>query len=86
MKKVVKWKKNEDGKIVSIDGYVRVSKDGDQWKMIDLIDDVKEVHKTQKDALDAGAKQMMISELGQFNVFLEVVEKNGDLIFEHQTV
>jgi len=86
MKKVIKWKKNEDGDLVSLDGFVMVMLIGHQWRMVDMIDDVKGWYPTQKEALDAGARQLMISDLGNFNVFLKPMEERGDLSFDHVIV
>jgi len=86
MKKVINWKKNEDGDLVSLDGFVMVFPHGHKWKMVDVIDDVNGVYTSQEEALDAGAKQMMISDLGNFNVFVKPMQKRGDLSFDHVIV
>ena len=83
MKIAVKWKKKNNGERTSPDGYVIVRKERKGWRMVDQIDQVEGIYSTQTKALDAGAKQRMISEMGSFNVFIKTGEKEGDLVFNH---
>jgi len=79
----VKWKKNENGEITSPDGHVAVSKHSKSWKMVDQIDQLEEEYTSKDEALDAGVKQRMISEMGNFNVFVKVAAEKGELVFIH---
>jgi len=83
MKIDVKWEKNKNGEMTSPDGYVVVSKHSKGWKMVDQIDQLEEEYTSKNKALDAGAKQQMISEMGNFNVFAKVVDGKGELEFTH---
>ena len=47
----VKWKKKNNGEIVSLDGYVIVRKERSGWKMIDQIDQIEGLYSSQIDAL-----------------------------------
>ena len=79
----MKWKKKNNGECNSPDGHVIVRKQADVWEMTDQIDQVEGVYNSQNDALDAGARQRMISEMGSFNVFTKLAEKEGELVFKH---
>ena len=84
MKPTIKWHKNAQGKLSSEDGWITVYRQGDQWVMDDQLEGEKEVFSNRNEALDESARRMMITKIGEFNVFLRVAEKNGDLTFDHQ--
>ena len=86
MNRTIKWTRTQTGRYTSEDSTITVCEDGASWVMEDSIEGESEVYTTKDEALDAGASRLMITQMGNFYVFLPALVKTDSVVFTHQIV
>ncbi len=75
---------SKESKIISEDGFISIYLDNDYWILDDVIENEIVRFKTKEEALEESAYRMMISELGNFHLFLRDMKDSGDLVVKYQ--
>ena len=75
---------SKNSKLISEDGHITIYLDNDYWVLDDVIENEIVRFKTKEEALEESANRMMISELGNFHMFMGDLKGNNDLVFKYQ--
>lgn len=86
MTRTINWTQTPTGRYTSEDETISVYEDGASWVMEDHIDGDEKIYTSRESAMDAGAMNLMVTQMGNFYVFLPTLVKTGSIEFIHQIV